>query len=92
MTLKRPPRIQLFVTSHCPYCVSAKRFLTARGLPFELIDLTDKPDELQELKLKTQWKTVPQIFIGAHFIGGFTDLMKLEDEGLLEKLLEPLPE
>lgn len=82
--------VKLYVTTHCPFCVRAKQFLTKKGVEFEIIDLTSKPDDLQELKSKTHWQTVPQIFIGEDFIGGYTDMIKLEDQGVLDKMLEKL--
>lgn len=80
-------KILIYTTSNCPYCVSAKRFLKAQGLPFEEIDLTDKVEELKALKERTGWQTVPQIFINDKLIGGYTDMMALESSGELKKLM-----
>jgi glutaredoxin 3 len=85
-TLKKA-RVKLYVTHHCPYCIRAKKFLESKGVTYELIDLTNKPEELAQLKMKTHWKTVPQIFVGSHFVGGYTDMMKLEDDGTLDQWL-----
>jgi len=66
--------------------VRAKALLESKGIPFEEVDLTDKPDELIALKNKTGWRTVPQIFIDDQMIGGFTELAALEGEGKLDNL------
>ncbi|PIS09969.1 MAG: glutaredoxin [Bdellovibrio sp. CG10_big_fil_rev_8_21_14_0_10_47_8] len=71
----------------CPYCVHAKRFLTEKGVAFEEIDLTGKPDEIQAIKEKTGWMTVPIILINDQLIGGYNDLKDLDAEGKLDQLL-----
>lgn len=82
-------KITVYFKLPCPYCVAAKRFLEERALPFEEIDLTHRLDELEALKKKTGWRTVPMIFFGDELIGGYTDLKALEEAGELEKKLRP---
>ena len=44
--------------------------------------------ERQELMKKTNnYRTVPQIFIGDAFIGGFDELNKLNQQGKLDDML-----
>jgi glutaredoxin 3 len=72
----------------CPYCDRAKNLLDGKGIPFEVIDLTDKMDELQAWKEKTGWKTVPMIFINDNLVGGYTDLKALDEEGKLDEMMK----
>ncbi len=72
----------------CPFCDRAVNFLNARGIQFETLDLTNKPDEIQKWKDQTGWKTVPIILINDQLIGGYTDLKALDEEGRLEELLK----
>lgn len=83
--------IKLYVTQNCPFCVRAKSFLRSKGAAFEEVDLTGKPKELTELKNRTGWMTVPQIFINGDLIGGYTDMMDLEHAGKLDLLLKMNP-
>jgi glutaredoxin 3 len=71
----------------CPYCVSAKNFLNGKNIPFQEIDLTGKPEEIDRIKEETGWRTVPIILINGQLIGGYTDLKALDDQGQLDKLL-----
>lgn len=80
-------KVTIYSKDPCPYCVNAKRFLDNRGVKYEVIDLTDKPEEMQAMKDKTGWRTVPIIFIGDKMIGGYTDLKTLDEEGKLDELL-----
>lgn len=77
----------VYRTSSCPYCVAAARLLSKRGYPFEEISLDGKPDERAALEARTNWRTVPQIFVGDTFVGGYTDLAALDASGELARLM-----
>ncbi len=77
-------KIEIYSTSNCPYCVSAKKLLQERNLSFQEIDVSD-PEKKEALKNKTGWRTVPQIFIEDQFIGGFQELSAMDKKGLLLK-------
>ncbi len=80
-------KVVMYSKVPCPYCVHAKRLLNEKGVAFEEIDLTDKPEEMQRIKDETGWRTVPIIMIDGKLIGGYTDMKALDDEGELDKLL-----
>lgn len=82
------PKIQIYTWSNCPFCIRAKEFFKGRGLAFEEIDLDGKDDELKALRERTGFRTVPQIFIGDHFVGGFQELTALDSSGKLKELLK----
>ena len=60
--------------------------LEQNKLDYEEIDLTEKPEELASLKIKTGWRTVPQIFFDGRLIGGFRELATLNSQGKLDVL------
>ncbi len=76
-------KIVVYTKESCPYCVRAKQLLNAKGLKFEEINLEGKEQELADLKARTGWKTVPQIFIDDKLIGGFSELAALDSTGKL---------
>jgi GrxC family glutaredoxin len=78
-----PPHIQVYTTRYCPFCDAAKRLLKERGLEFEEIDVSD-PEKKEELKAKTGWRTVPQIFIDDALIGGYQELAERDRKGELK--------
>jgi glutaredoxin 3 len=78
------PHVQIYTWSDCPYCVRAKNLLKSKNIPFEEIDLDGKDKELAELRARTGQRTIPQIFIDEKFIGGFSELAKLDAEGKLK--------
>lgn len=79
--------VKIYTTTYCGYCSRAKDFLRNKGVAYEEIDVTADDEARAMLVERTQRRTVPQIFIGEEPIGGYTDMVKLEQEGRLDPLL-----
>jgi glutaredoxin 3 len=79
-------KVMIYTTGYCPYCDAAKSFLQAKKIPYEEIDVSS-PDDRMALKKRTGWMTVPQIFIDGHLIGGYQELVALDQAGELKKRL-----
>ncbi|MBM4342674.1 MAG: glutaredoxin [Deltaproteobacteria bacterium] len=79
--------VTVYRTEWCPYCIAAKRFLSARGIAFDEVYLDRDPAKMAELKARLEWRTVPMIFVGDTFVGGYTDLRALDQRGELQALL-----
>jgi len=80
--------VRMYTTEVCPYCVRAKRLLTARGVSeIEEIRVDLDPERRDEMMQKTGRRTVPQIFIGETHVGGCDDLHALDAAGKLLPLL-----
>lgn len=76
--------IRVYTKQACTYCVQAKKLLQRKGLAYEEIDLGSDPGVEANLTALTGFRTVPQIFINERFVGGFTELMKLNALGELD--------
>lgn len=82
------PKIEMYTTAICPYCVAAKQFLQSKGLAWEEVRVDRDPALREEmLRRSNNRRTVPQIFINGHHVGGFDDMIALERAGGLEPLL-----
>ncbi|MFL5959457.1 MAG: glutaredoxin domain-containing protein [Gaiellaceae bacterium] len=81
------PRITIYTTRWCGFCVRAKALLESRGLPYEEVALDDDPTFRQTVYEATGGWTVPQIVVGNRPIGGYTELWRLDREGRLDELL-----
>jgi glutaredoxin 3 len=80
-------QVTIYSSSMCGYCTLAKRLLTQKGVkPVEFNIDTDSA-LLAEMMQRTGRRTVPQIFIGDHHVGGFDNLAALEQEGKLDAML-----
>jgi glutaredoxin 3 len=72
----------------CGFCHRAKQLLNQKDLPFNEIDVGEKPEAYQEmLKISNGSSSVPQIFIGNTHVGGCDDLFRMNYSGELETLL-----
>ena len=67
--------VKVYTTPICPYCSNAKQLLKSKGVEYEEIGMHDMSrEERQELMKKTNnYRTVPQIFVGETFVGGFDE-------------------
>ena len=81
------PVVVMYTTNWCPYCERARRLLKAKGAAFSEIDVESSADKRAEMQSRSGRRTVPQIFIGDHHVGGSDDLAALEAAGKLDALL-----
>lgn len=81
--------VKMYSTQVCPYCQHAKALLKERGVEAIediRVDL-DPAQRTRMLELTGGRRTVPQIFIGATYVGGCDDLVELDRQGGLVPLL-----
>ena len=72
----------------CPYCRSAKRLLKEKQLMFDEINVgIDTKKRAEMIEKSGGARTVPQIWVGSHHVGGCNELFALEDNGKLDELL-----
>lgn len=81
------PKVVIYTWTVCPYCVRAKDLFRRKGIEFQEINLDGHDEELEKLRERTKWRTVPQIFVNDQFLGGFTDVAKLDATGELDQIL-----
>ena len=72
----------------CSYCKQLKLFLTRLGYFYDEIDLTNRPEAFQALKEETGLFSLPQVFVGDDFLGGYDNIIELQQNGKLKQLLD----
>ena len=83
------PKIEVYSTAVCPYCVSAKNLLKSKGLEWTEVRVDTDPAQREAMLTRSGGRrTVPQIFINGHHVGGFDDLAAADRNGKLAQLLE----
>lgn len=81
-------KIEIYTTSTCPYCHTAKKLLGRKGVDFSEINVTGDPVARSSMSSRANGRTsVPQIFIDGRHVGGCDDLYALEEAGELDALL-----
>ena len=82
------PKVLMYSTAVCPYCVRAEQLLTRKGVKeIEKVRVDLDPARREEMMERTGRRTVPQIYIGDTHVGGCDDLYELEHQGKLDSLL-----
>ena len=69
-------RFTVFGRKGCGFCQRAQQVLTSKNLPFRYVDIIEEGISQEDLE-KTVGKpvrTVPQIFHGQEYLGGFQEL------------------
>lgn len=79
--------IRVYTKDYCGYCVAARRLLDDKNLDYEEIDVSRDMTTRAWLRQVSGQHTVPQVFIGARPVGGYTELAALERSGELDRLL-----
>ena len=75
VALQEDTRSIVYTKGNCPYCAMAMEELKLRGIAYDKIDLADIGKTAAEVTGR-KVKTVPQIYSGGKYIGGYEELMK----------------
>ncbi|WDE00781.1 glutaredoxin family protein [Thalassomonas actiniarum] len=76
-------KIEIYTRPGCGYCTHAKRLLAGQGLSFVEYDVYQHPQYLARMQLRTPGNTYPQILINDVAIGGFSELLAMQESKLL---------
>lgn len=83
------PKIEVYSTAVCPYCVAAKNLLKSRGLAWSEVRVDTDPVQRDVMLARSGGRrTVPQIFVNDQYVGGYDDLVAADRSGRLAQLLE----
>lgn len=72
----------------CPFCTRARKLLDTKGVEYLYKDITGNSELRDEARELSGRRTIPQIFINGHHVGGCDDLHAAEDSGELDRLLQ----
>ncbi len=85
------PKVVMYTTAICPYCLRAKALLDRKGVAFEELQIEGNRERMREMLQRSQRNTVPQIFIDDFHVGGYDDMAELDMMGKLDPLLGLAP-
>ena len=80
------PQITVYTTDPCSFCTRAKQLLDQRGLAYDEINLAKDPAGRAALLEKTGMMSFPQIIIDGEPVGGFMELVQVDQQGRLRDL------
>ena len=81
-------KVVIYTGPMCNYCSAAKHLLSKKKVDYTEFNIATNPAKMQEMQERTKGaRTIPQIFIGETYVGGYSELKTLEVEGKLNSLL-----
>ena len=81
-------KVVIYTGDLCVHCNWAIDLLKRKNIQFTEYNIAKDEAKREEMYKKSNGaKTIPQIFIGEHHVGGNDELQALESEGKLNSLL-----
>ena len=81
-------KVVIYTGDLCVHCNWAIDLLKRKNIQFTEYNIAKDEAKREEMFKKSNGaKTIPQIFIGEHHVGGNDELQALESEGKLDSLL-----
>ena len=82
-------KVTMYTGAPCSFCEAAKALLKTKNVEIHELAVWKDPAKAKEMLQKTNGsRSIPQIFIGDHYIGGNDRLQEANRTGELDKLLE----
>jgi glutaredoxin 3 len=82
-------KVVIYSGPMCNYCSAAKHLLNKKKVDYTEFNIATDQSKMQEMQERTKGaRTIPQIFIGDTYVGGYNELKALEIAGKLDSLLE----
>jgi len=82
-------KVVIYTGNVCPHCKWAIELLKRKNIEFIEYNIAKDITKREEMLIKSNGaKTIPQIFIENHHVGGNDELQALERQGKLDDLLK----
>lgn len=80
--------VEIYTWSTCPFCLRAKSLLNKKGVNFTEYSIDGDEDARAKMAQRANGRrSLPQIFINDHHIGGCDDIHGLDRQGKLDEML-----
>jgi glutaredoxin 3 len=81
--------VTVYTTPYCGFCFALTRLLDSLGIAYDEVSVEGRPEVRARLAADNGgWRTVPMVFVGGRFVGGFVDVRALHARGELIPLVE----
>lgn len=82
--------VTVYSVPDCMDCAAVKHLLEKEGIAYREIDISQIPKSREALAMLSGLRTVPQVFVGRHFIGQIGDIRYLIQTGRLTAVIDDL--
>lgn len=84
--------VTVYTAPDCIDCAAVKNLLQQANVSFKEIDISEIPSSREALAMLSGFYTVPQVFVGARFIGQVADIRYLVQTGKLADVIYNAPD
>ncbi|HUN58913.1 MAG TPA: Grx4 family monothiol glutaredoxin [Candidatus Binataceae bacterium] len=85
-------RIMIFMKGNrnfpqCGFSAATVAVFDNLGAPYETTDVLSDPELREQIKVYSQWPTIPQVYIDGKFVGGCDIIRELYESGELQQIV-----
>jgi monothiol glutaredoxin len=73
----------------CGFSAATVEIFEQLAVPYGTVDVLSDPELREEIKLFSNWPTIPQVYIDRKFVGGCDIVRELYETGELQELVKP---
>ena len=77
----------VYTTNRCGYCTRVKMLLNAREIEYREVNVAGDPEAFVTLAKSSGMLTLPQVYVGETFVGGYNETAEADQNGWLQELL-----
>ena len=81
------PSVQIYTSANCSFCNWAKKLLARKQAEYREFRVDTDEVRREEMVRRAKRTSVPQIFIGDYHVGGYQEMVELDQDGRLDELL-----
>lgn len=72
----------------CGFSAATVQVFEQLGAPYGTVDVLSDPEVRDEVKLYSNWPTIPQVYIDGKFVGGCDIIRELYETGELQTMVK----
>jgi monothiol glutaredoxin len=72
----------------CGFSAATIQIFEELAVPYETVDVLSDPELREEIKLYSNWPTIPQVYVNGKFVGGCDIVRELHETGELQELVQ----
>jgi monothiol glutaredoxin len=72
----------------CGFSAATVEVFEQLAVPYGTVDVLSDPELREEIKLYSNWPTIPQVYIDGKFVGGCDIVRELYETGELQELVK----
>jgi monothiol glutaredoxin len=72
----------------CGFSAATVQVFEELAVPFGTVDVLSDPELREEIKVFSNWPTIPQVYVDGRFVGGCDIIRELYESGELQQLVK----